>query len=91
MSASARSEPLADSESLSESKPEKGMLIVFEGIDGSGKTTVAKMVHETLSAEMPGKVILTAEPTDSFIGMAVRQASSARTVIGPSWNRIRPP
>jgi len=78
MSASARPEPLSDPESLSESKPEKGMFIVFEGIDGSGKTTVAKLVHEVLSAEMPGKVVLTAEPTDSFIGMAVRQANEGR-------------
>ncbi len=79
MSASARPEPVPDSESLSESKPLKGMFVAFEGIDGSGKSTVAKMVFEILSAEMPGRVVLTAEPTDSFIGQAVRRANEGGT------------
>jgi dTMP kinase len=75
MSASARPEAVSDPDSLSESKPKKGRFIVFEGIDGSGKSTVARMVFEALSAEMPGRVVLTAEPTDSFIGKAVRLAN----------------
>jgi len=57
--------------------PRKGTFIVFEGIDGSGKSTVARMVFETLSEEMPGKVVLTAEPTESFIGKAVRHANQS--------------
>lgn len=48
---------------------------MFEGIDGSGKSTVARMVFDILSEEMPGRVVLTAEPTESFIGKAVRQAN----------------
>jgi thymidylate kinase len=36
---------------------------------------VAKMVSDILSAEMPGRVVLTVEPTESFIGKAVRQAN----------------
>jgi dTMP kinase len=75
MSASARPEAVSDPDNLSESKPKKGRFIVFEGIDGSGKSTVARMVFEALSAEMPGRVVLTAEPTDSFIGKAVRLAN----------------
>ncbi len=79
MSASARPEAVPDPESLSEPKPQKGMFIAFEGIDGSGKSTVARRVFEILSAEIPGRVVLTAEPTDSFIGMAVRQANEGGT------------
>jgi dTMP kinase len=78
MSASAKPEPLAESESLSDAKPQKGTFVVFEGIDGSGKSTVARLVYEALSAEMRERVVLTAEPTDSFIGKAVRQANECR-------------
>jgi dTMP kinase len=59
--------------------PRKGAFIVFEGIDGSGKSTVAERVFEILSEEMPGSVILTAEPTESFIGKAVRHANQSGT------------
>lgn len=79
MSASARPEASSDPESVSESKPQKATFIVFEGIDGSGKSTVSRMVFEALSEEMPGRVVLTAEPTDSFIGRAVRQANEGGT------------
>ncbi|MCU0861082.1 MAG: dTMP kinase [Methanomassiliicoccales archaeon] len=55
----------------------KGLFVVFEGIDGSGKSTVSRLVFEELSAALPGRVVLTAEPTDSFIGDAVRHANSS--------------
>ncbi len=48
----------------------KGKLITFEGIDGSGKTTIAKLLHEKLG----DKAVLTAEPTDSWIGKSVKRA-----------------
>ena len=45
----------------------KGLFIVFEGIDGSGKTTQSKLLFELFSKE--GKqVIWTKEPTDGDIG-----------------------
>lgn len=44
-------------------------LIVFEGIDGCGKSTVAKAVAEALG----DRAVLTREPTDSWIGEAVRK------------------
>ncbi|MDD1747723.1 MAG: dTMP kinase [Methanomassiliicoccales archaeon] len=75
MSASARPEPASTPESLSESVPRKGVFVVFEGIDGSGKSTVAKMVFDILSEDLPSRVVLTAEPTESFIGKAVRHAN----------------
>ena len=48
----------------------KGKLITFEGIDGSGKTTIATLLHEKLR----GKAILTAEPTPTWLGECVRRA-----------------
>jgi len=48
------------------------MFIVFEGIDGSGKTTIAKKLAEHLSREH--KVFLTEEPTQTWLGEGVRRA-----------------
>lgn len=45
------------------------MLVTLEGIDGSGKTTVAEACRE----RFPG-VIHTAEPTSTWIGDAVRRS-----------------
>jgi len=48
------------------------LFVVLEGIDGSGKTSVAKTVHETLVAE--GRdAVLTSEPTRTWLGEAVRR------------------
>jgi len=56
----------------------RGAFIVFEGIDGSGKSTAAKMVLETLKAE--GRDCeLTAEPSGSWLGDAVRKANETGT------------
>lgn len=46
--------------------------ITFEGIDGSGKSTVAQQVYERLKSEGK-KVVLTFEPTDSEIGRYVQE------------------
>ena len=46
------------------------MFIVFEGIDGSGKSSVIKRLKESLEAK-GRKVIVTAEPTDSAAGKLV--------------------
>lgn len=51
----------------------KGMFIVFEGIDGSGKTTQARLLAERLES-MGRKVCLTAEPTSYSSGKALREA-----------------
>lgn len=50
----------------------KGLFIVFEGIDGSGKSSLARALHEYLSDKnIPS--ILTAEPTsDTLIGKTLR-------------------
>ena len=46
--------------------------ITFEGIDGSGKSTVSKLVYKKLKND-GYDVILTYEPTDSFIGKMVQK------------------
>lgn len=48
-----------------------GKLITFEGIDGSGKTTVCKKVYERLRKKV--KVVLVSEPTKTWLGDAVRR------------------
>ena len=48
----------------------KGKFIVIEGIDGSGKTTVAKTI-----AEAVGGADLTFEPTKGVLGQALRSGS----------------
>lgn len=44
-------------------------LVVLEGIDGCGKSTVAKAVARSLG----DRAFLTREPTDSWIGRAVKE------------------
>lgn len=55
----------------------KGLFIVFEGIDGSGKTTQVKMLSEQLEA-MGRKTHVTAEPTTFPTGKALREALGGR-------------
>jgi len=49
-------------------------LVVLEGIDGCGKSSVAKR----LVAALGGRAILTQEPTDSWIGRAVRRGDRGK-------------
>lgn len=46
--------------------------ITFEGIDGSGKSTVSKIVYKKLKNQ-GYKVVLTYEPTDTWIGRCVQK------------------
>ena len=48
----------------------KGRLVTFEGIDGSGKSTIARLLVDAIGKD----AILTAEPTDSWIGHSVTRA-----------------
>lgn len=48
------------------------MFVVFEGIDGAGKTTQARMLYERLKSE-GAKVEQVADPGTTKIGTAIRQ------------------
>ena len=56
----------------------RGRFIVFEGIDGAGKTTQIELLEAYLKKQ--GKQVLrTAEPTDSPVGKMLRDALSGKT------------
>lgn len=54
----------------------RGKFIVLEGIEGSGKSTQAKLLYEAL-LQRGEKCILTFEPTDSQIGKMIRELLKA--------------
>ena len=57
---------------------ERGKFIVFEGIDGSGKSTHARLLKERLEKE--GKrVFLTLEPTEGEAGKLLRRCLTGET------------
>ena len=56
----------------------KGFFVVFEGIDGSGKTTVSHAVAHQLSAQ-GHHVVLTKEPGGSTLGTDIRALLNSRT------------
>ncbi|MGC8622509.1 MAG: dTMP kinase [Candidatus Micrarchaeia archaeon] len=63
-------------------KKSMGKLIVLEGIDGSGKTTQAKLLSE--SEIFKGKnVLLTKEPTSWVIGSFLRKWLESKEVVDP--------
>lgn len=60
-----------------ESKKMKN-LVTFEGIDGSGKSTVSKLVYEKMKKEKYD-AILTFEPTNSWIGKMVQKCIETKS------------
>ena len=61
----------------------KGFLVVFEGIDGAGKTTQANLLYQNLKKK-GAKVILSKEPTDSIYGQKIKKlAQGERYLIKP--------
>jgi dTMP kinase len=52
-----------------------GRFYVFEGIDGGGKSTVARMLSDRLETVFGRDTVLTAEPSGSWIGDCVRKAN----------------
>ncbi len=67
----------------------KGLFVVFEGIDGAGTTTQARLLHEALVAQnVP--VHLTQEPSEGPVGTVIRQFLSGRLVV-KGMSGPRPP
>jgi dTMP kinase len=56
---------------------QKPKLIVFEGIDGSGKSTQARRLHEKLTIDNPN-TILTSEPSNWHTGKLLRNIFSGK-------------
>lgn len=55
--------------------PDKGLLLVFEGIDGVGKSTQARAVAEALRAR-GHEVVASREPTDGPHGRRLRESAT---------------
>lgn len=60
----------------------QGLFIVFEGIDGTGKTTQIEMLAEKLQARGL-EVVATREPTDGSYGRRIRQLYQDRSSVTP--------
>lgn len=72
----------------------RGRFIVFEGLDGAGKTTQIQLLAERLQAD-GRKVFRTAEPTDFVSGKLLREALGGKRDSGAAemaalflWDRI---
>lgn len=59
-------------------KQEMKRFVTFEGIDGSGKSTVSNLVFEKLKSQ-GYDVVLTFEPTDTWIGKCVQKCIESKT------------
>jgi dTMP kinase len=60
----------------------KGRFVVFEGLDGSGKTTQMARINQRL-AGMGIQTLTTCEPTDGPVGSLIRQMLAGRISIDP--------
>lgn len=52
--------------------------VTFEGIDGSGKSTISKLVYKQLKSQ-GHDVVLTYEPTNTWIGKRVQECIETNT------------
>ncbi len=59
-----------------------GCLVVVEGIDGTGKSTLATNIFNILT-KMGYPVLLTAEPTDSTWGKKLRESFTSKRRLSP--------
>ena len=61
---------------------ERGLLIVFEGLDGCGKSTQLDLLCARLRAAQH-EVIPTKEPTDGPVGRRIREMARSQTRVTP--------
>lgn len=62
--------------------PYKGLFIVLEGIEASGKTTQTGRLGRKIAEDLK-KVLLTKNPTDSIVGQFIRKSLLAGKIIMP--------
>ncbi|HHV61652.1 MAG TPA: dTMP kinase [Firmicutes bacterium] len=67
---------------------QKGKLVVFEGIDGSGVTTQAHRLKEYVSTKLQLPVHLTKEPTDGPVGGLIRTILAKRVGVPTRDGRL---
>jgi dTMP kinase len=60
-----------------------GLLIAFEGIDGTGKSTQIRLLADWLRAQQGEDVLETREPTDSAYGRRIRELYLSRAGVTP--------
>lgn len=58
----------------------KGLFIVFEGIDGSGTSTQARLLHDYFLSKSK-KAIISSEPSSGPIGNLIRQIMKKRIIL----------
>ncbi len=63
-------------------KRDSGRLIVFEGIDGTGKSTQLRLLWHYLEAR-GNRVVATREPTDGAYGRKIRSLYRSRSTLSP--------
>lgn len=56
------------------------MIIVFEGIDGSGKTTVSKKIYQELSQIFPSRVFWFSEPSQTTLGKNLKSIITSKEI-----------
>jgi len=61
----------------------RGRLIVFEGVDGSGKSTQVRLLAETLRESHIAHVV-TKEPTDGVWGCKIRAMARSGELVAPA-------
>jgi dTMP kinase len=65
---------------------DRGLLIVFEGLDGCGKSTQLKLLSDVLEQRLravSGTVISTKEPTDGEVGRRIRKMARSGERVTP--------
>ena len=55
---------------------ERGRLIVVEGVDGAGKSSLVRRLAERLQRDCGVEVVFSREPTDGVYGAKVRASAS---------------